>query len=675
MSTKVSDNRLDAIEKLSRDPALAAAGDLETALRKIGQVSAKTLGIEEVTFWHFSQNGELLASIASHKVGRKTPIKSKHIRTQQIKDYINALQNSLYMVVLDSSRKVKAGKLAQEFLRQEIGASLHVPIYIRGALSGVLQFNQLKKERDWSLADRVFACEVADLTASTLQNFETKGIEKYTPDIMDMLEHSLDHVLKELGLEYGAIRLDEIPVTRGYSAEIELEFVNRYRISPELTQRTVVVTNIDRASRDSKDLADVLTGAGIRSFVTAPMIIDSNHIGCVHVASVTDMDWDQETVALLEWTARHITRVVNDIWVRQDNRTLSDLIQSFQNNARKLNRMMLFDEAVKAIGESATDVLETDMAFIVLRNPDNTISCPWISGLNTDTINRIIDTEGASIESILRHSQTPVLFPDIRKSVLPTSLQKHLIEKKARSTRIFPLMYEGQTMGAVIGFYKHVRLFTRSERNILSLFANSAALTLQNAWMYDQIEKGYLGLALALANIEDAREVTIPDSSMRSAKLAEETARALKVPEDEVRSIHWAALLHDIGKKDIPESVLQKSGPLNENEWELVRLSPQTGEKMLEAVPQLHGIAKIIRNFHEHYDGSGYPDRLKGNQIPIGAKVLAVTDAYTSMLDKRAYRAPRLPQEALSEIQHHSGEYFDPVVVNAFNKVVEKFAN
>jgi HD-GYP domain-containing protein (c-di-GMP phosphodiesterase class II) len=496
-----------------------------------------------------------------------------------------------------------------------------------------------------------------------------------TPEIMEMLDHTLDHILYELDLEHGLIRLDEIPITRGYSPEVEIEFANQYRTSRDIAGQTVVVTNMEQATGGSKKLVEAVRSTGIHSFVTVPIVIGMEQVGCIQVASRPAMEWNLEAVDLLEWAARHLSRVIAEIWVRQDNLTLGKLIQSFHENVKDMNRMMLFDEAVKAVGESANDVLETDMAFIILRNPDNTISAPWISGLNPDTINRIIDTEGAAVETILRQSKMPVLFPDIHTSVLPTSLQKHLIEKKARSTRIFPLVYEGQTMGAVLGFYKHARLFTNSQRRILSLFANSATLTLQNAWMYDQVKQGYLGMALALANAEDAREDTVPDSSLRSAKLAAETARALKVPEDEVMSIHWAALLHDIGKKDIPESVLQKSGPLNEKEWEMIRRSPKAGEQMLEPVPQLHGVAKIIRNFHEHFDGGGYPDRLKGDQIPIGAKVLAVADAYTSMIDKRAYRDSRPPQEALQEIQRYSGKHFDPVVVEAFKGVAEKYMN
>jgi len=535
MPTKIPKNKAEIIEKLSRDQTLIS-GNIETALNKIGRVCTKALNIEEVTFWQFTQNSENLTCITSYKVGQKLPAKTKQFRTQLVRDYIKTLQNGLYTIVFDSSHKIIAS--AGEFLRKEIKGSLHVPVYIGSTLGGVVQFNQLKKQRNWTLADCVFACQAADLTADTLQNFGTKGNEKYTLDIMDTLGSTLDHVLKVLDLDNGMIRLDEIPVTRGYSPEIEMEFVNQYRISPEFSYRTNIVTNVHQAVGDSKGLVEALKNSGVRAFITVPITIDTYQAGCIHVASYTVMDWNQEAISLLEWTARHVARIVNDIWTHQDNRTLSSLIQTFHDNASTLNRMMLFEEAVKVVGKSATDVLETDMAFIILRNPDNTITCPWISGLTPDTINRIIDTEGASVQSMLRNTKTPILFPDVRKSVLPTSLQRHLVEKKAKSTRIFPLVYEGHTMGAVVGFYKQVRMFTRNERSILSLFANSAALAMQNAWMYDQVRQGYMGLALALANAEDAREDTIPDASLRSAKLAEETARALKVPENEVGAFH-----------------------------------------------------------------------------------------------------------------------------------------
>lgn len=665
---------MDAIEKLSRDTALSKGG-VEHALQKIGQLCVKSLDADEVIFWHFSNRGNSLTGIASHRSGKRTAPKPKSIPSTKIKNYIEAIQNSLFLIFRSTPKNSKLSGIARELLRLEVRSSLHVPLYVNGALSGVVQFNQIKKERGWNLADRAFACEAADTAANIIQNFDMSGVEMYTPNIVDMLERTLDHVLKELNLEHGMIRLDELPVTRGYSPEVEMEFINQYRLSPELTFRTAVVTNVNQVGGIPKGLIHILKGAGIRSFVNVPLFTGLNQIGCIHVASPALVDWEEGTVSLLEATARHITRIVEGIWMRQDHHTLSGLLQSFRDNALDLSRMMLFDEAVNKIGESATHVLETDTTFIILRSPDNSIKCPWSHGLSIETIHQIIDNDGMVLENILRHGKAPVLFPDIRKSILPDSLHKSLAEKKTLSARILPLVYEDITMGAVVSFYKRVRLFTRNERNVLSLFANSAALTLQNAWMYDQIQKGFLGLALALAGAEDAREVSISDSSLKSADLATEIARALKVPENEVASIHWAALLHDIGKKDVPENILNKSGPLTESEWELMRRTPKTGEMLLEPIPQLQGVAKIIRTFHERYDGTGYPDRLKGDQIPIGAKVLAVADAYTSMIDKRAYRDSRPPQDAVREIQRYKGKYFDPIVVDVFSSIAEKYVN
>jgi transcriptional regulator with GAF, ATPase, and Fis domain len=221
---KVPKNKAKIIEDISHDRALIS-GDITTALNKIGELCARTLNIEEVAFWQFTQNGENLICIASHKAGRKTPTKTKQVSTRDIKDYIKTMQNGLYMVPLDASHK--ADKSAVDFLRKEIKASLHIPIYIGSALSGVVQFNQLKVQRDWDLSDYVFACQVTDLAADTIQNFGMKGNEKYIPEIMEMLNLTLDHILKELDLSHGMIRLDEIPITRGYSPEVEMEFVNQ----------------------------------------------------------------------------------------------------------------------------------------------------------------------------------------------------------------------------------------------------------------------------------------------------------------------------------------------------------------------------------------------------------------------------------------------------------------
>ena len=665
--------RKDIIDKLSTNPLLRGE-NLGFALQMIGETSADILQVEDVSFWQLSRSGEHLLCIAAHDSARGPSKIMMRVNVSEIREYIPAMQENLYLMLEDLTRNTNLNRLARKFLHEDndVKASLHIPFYINGAFNGVVQFNRVGFTRDWSLLDCVFACQIADLAADNIRHSVTSVDERYIPDTLDLLGNMLDNLLQALELTDGMIRLDEIPMTRGYKPEVALRFANLYRSSLVVTDQTLVIQDIYKTKYNTHELVEVLRYEEARSLIVAPMLVNGDRIGCVLVSSPVVMEWKPEEIEMVSRTARYAAHFVEDIWSHHDARSLSSLIQRFQHSSEKLTHMMMFDEAIQEIGRSAADVLETSMAFIALRNPDNIIESPWASGLNPKMVNQIITIEGESLETILRNNKQPVLFPDINKSILPDSLQRYLMENDVRAARIFPLVYEGQTLGAVFGFYKNARLYTRNERSVLGLFANAATLMLQNAWMYNQIEQGYLTLALELANSVDSREIAHSDVRWKLAELAKKTALRMKVPEPELTAIHWAALLHDIGKKDIPEEVLQKSGPLNEEEWKLLHHAPVTAEKMLKPVPQLHEVARVVRNYRERFDGSGYPDRLHGDQIPVGAKVLAVVDAYTSMLTDRPYQKPRRPKEALEEIQRFSGTQFDPVVVNAFSQVVAR---
>jgi HD-GYP domain-containing protein (c-di-GMP phosphodiesterase class II) len=673
MSKTIYYIRKDVIEGLSTDPILHG-DNLGFALQKIGETSADILQVEDVSFWQLSRSGEHLICVAANSITRGPSKTLIRISVNEIKEYIPFMQESLYLAISDLSRNTNINRLAQKFLQggDDATASLHVPFYINGAFNGVVQFTQSGDTRDWSLSDRVFACQIADLTGNTIRHTVKMTDERYIPDTLDLLGNTLDNLLEALELTDGIIRLDEIPITRGYKPEVALEFANLYQSAPIVNDHTLVIQDINITRDKAYQLIEVLKDEEVRSAIVAPMMVNGDRIGCILVSSPVVMEWKLEEIEMVTRTARHTANFVEDIWAHQDARSLSTLIHRFQDSSQKLNHMMMFSEALDEVGRSAMDVLETGMAFIVLRNPDNILESPWVSGLNTKMVNQIITVESESIQAILRNNKQPVLFPDVNKSILPESLQRYLIEHGVHAVRIFPLVYEGQTLGAVLGFYKYARLYTRNERNVLGLFANAATLTLQNSWMYNQVEQGYLNLALDLANTVDSREFAQSNVRWKLAELAEKTALRLQVPERDIAAIHWAALLHDIGKKDVPEEVLQKSGPLNEEEWKLLRDTPVSAEKILKPVPQLREIAKVIRNHRERFDGNGYPDRLQGDQIPVGAKVLAVVDAYTSMLTDRPYQKPRRPYEALEEIQRHSGTQFDPAVVTAFNQVVAR---
>ncbi len=148
--------------------------------------------------------------------------------------------------------------------------------------------------------------------------------------------------------------------------------------------------------------------------------------------------------------------------------------------------------------------------------------------------------------------------------------------------------------------------------------------------------------------------------------LVEPLGAAFEMPPNEIDALHHAAELHDIGKVAIPDAILAKTGPLDEAEWEFIRRHTLIGQRIVAAAPALAGVGEMIRSSHERWDGGGYPDELTGEAIPLGARIIAVCDAYHAMTSDRPYRQALAPADALAELRRCAGTQFDPAVVERF---------
>jgi diguanylate cyclase (GGDEF)-like protein len=176
----------------------------------------------------------------------------------------------------------------------------------------------------------------------------------------------------------------------------------------------------------------------------------------------------------------------------------------------------------------------------------------------------------------------------------------------------------------------------------------------------------------ALLQLVVEQNVDLATHATSVADLAAATATRLGLPAEEVARTRIAAELHDIGKTAIPASILAKPGPLDDGEWEFIKAHTLIGERILAAAPALAQIAPIVRSSHERQDGRGYPDGLTAGAIPLGARIIAVVDAFDAMVTSRPYKAAVSPAEALAELHRCAGAQFDPVVVAAFATVVER---
>lgn len=172
---------------------------------------------------------------------------------------------------------------------------------------------------------------------------------------------------------------------------------------------------------------------------------------------------------------------------------------------------------------------------------------------------------------------------------------------------------------------------------------------------------GIRGLIAAV----EARDGYTGSHSRVVAELAGEMARRLDLSWEEVSRIRAAALVHDVGKVGIPDSVLLKPGPLTPEERILLASHPALGQKIVMSVPELSNLEGMVLHHHERFDGSGYPHKLSEGLIPLGARIIAVADAYHAMRSDRTYQAGRCHAEVMDEIRDRSGSQFDPHVVHA----------
>jgi len=190
--------------------------------------------------------------------------------------------------------------------------------------------------------------------------------------------------------------------------------------------------------------------------------------------------------------------------------------------------------------------------------------------------------------------------------------------------------------------------------------------------LYVQIRDAYLATIRAMVAAVEARDPYTAGHSRRVARYTAAAARKLNLSEDLVERLEYAAWLHDIGKLAVPDRILRKRGRLTDEEWHLMRQHPRTGAGILKEIDLLGRDVDIILHHHERYDGQGYPDFLSGEEIPLGARLIAIADAFEAMTSERPYRPrPLTREEAFAELEAQAGRQFDPALVKVFIEAVQ----
>ncbi|HEY1357156.1 MAG TPA: HD domain-containing phosphohydrolase [Thermoleophilaceae bacterium] len=233
-----------------------------------------------------------------------------------------------------------------------------------------------------------------------------------------------------------------------------------------------------------------------------------------------------------------------------------------------------------------------------------------------------------------------------------------------------PIRSSGRLWGAITVQERRVGAFSREDIRLFETVADQIGSALHSAELYEQLEAAYLGTAEALSVALEERDAYTASHSASIVRRAEAVGRELGMDSEELRLLRYGAAFHDIGKLAVPESILSKPGPLTPEERREVEQHTVVGERILAPVSFLAPVLPQVRHAHERWDGGGYPDRLAGDRIPLGARIIFACDAYDAMTTDRPYRRGMEALEAREELLRNAGTQFDPSVVSALVSVL-----
>jgi putative nucleotidyltransferase with HDIG domain/PAS domain S-box-containing protein len=248
--------------------------------------------------------------------------------------------------------------------------------------------------------------------------------------------------------------------------------------------------------------------------------------------------------------------------------------------------------------------------------------------------------------------------------------REHAIQRGYRSSAAFPIIEDDDVAG-VLNVYNTDDEFPDDDIGFLQSFANLCASYIKNAELVASLQELLLGTVNALSETITAKSQWTSGHLDRVRSIAISIGKEMGLNEKELKNLELGSVLHDIGKIGTYEAILNKPEELTKDEFDVIKLHAGKGAEMLSTIKQLKEIVPSIKYHHERYDGGGYPDGLKGEEIPILSRILCVADTVDSMLSDRPYRKGMAMKEIVAELRNGSGTQFDPLVIDAFLKTLK----
>jgi putative nucleotidyltransferase with HDIG domain len=400
-----------------------------------------------------------------------------------------------------------------------------------------------------------------------------------------------------------------------------------------------------------------------------PLIYNNSSIGVVQFES--DAVFSKGTITLLKIILDQIASSILRARDFKEVQLIANKLSMVIEVGKKIGANINLEEILEIIAKTVVEETEAYACSIRILDEEKNLVLKAKYG---EGANEIPDTpipKGEGIAAVVLEKNTYVNIPKLKederyyfKEILGNAHIKSLLS--------VPISIKDKPIGVLNVYDDIVRTFTEEEIKLVQALASEAAISIENVRLFTNLKKMYINTIKAISSALSMKDLYSGAHSEEASKIARVIAEELNLSEHEKELVEFGAILHDIGKIGVPEQILLKPDKLTEKEYEIIKQHSIIGAKILEPLEEFRELAYIIAHHHEHYNGSGYPNGLSKDDIPLAAKIIHLVDAYHAMISDRPYRKALTKEQAIEEIKKCSGTYFDPEIVEAFLRACNK---
>jgi PAS domain S-box-containing protein len=431
-------------------------------------------------------------------------------------------------------------------------------------------------------------------------------------------------------------------------------------------------------SIDSLPVDSPQSGKPTRAWLGVPLIVKGFVIGAISVQSFEANAFNENHLRLLESMAAQVAIALDNARLLEQTQEQINRLAALHDIDLVINSSLDLRVTLNILLDQVVDKLNIDAASVLLFNPrTQMLEYSAGRGFRTHSIEHysLRMGEGVSGQAAMeRHLIKALNLDELDDSVGYASIMH---DEGFASYFSVPLIAKGQIKGVLDVFKRKPLNPDQDWFNFLETLGGQAAIAIDNTTLLEDLHRTNVELTLAYdttlegwSKALDLRDKDTEGHTQRVTELTVLIAQQMGIPEDDIIHIRRGALLHDIGKMGIPDRILLKPGPLDEKEWEIMKSHSSLAYNLLFPITYLRPALDVPLYHHEKFDGSGYPNGLKGEQIPLAARIFAIVDVWDALTSDRPYRPAWSIKKSLTHIKNQSGAHFDPRIVEIFLNLI-----